>query len=354
MTDSLRSVRLVLGDQLSDSLSALSDAEPEHDLILMAEVLEEATYVRHHPQKIILIFSAMRHFAARLRERGFRVEYVALDDPDNAGSLTAEVGRCLSEFDCTRLIVTFPGEYRVLEMIQSWSAQFDADVEIRHDDRFYVTPEAFGRWAEGRSRLLMEYFYREQRKRFNVLMNDDGTPAGGEWNYDADNRKALPARVPVPELRAFAPDRITQEVMALVRTRFGDRHYGRIDNFAYAVTAADARVALDDFVAHRLPQFGTYQDAMTTRSDTVFHAVLSPYLNCGLLTAREVVAAVVRAWEQKLAPLNAVEGFVRQVLGWREYIRGVYWLNMPDYKSKNFFDHHRPLPDFFWTGDCDL
>lgn len=341
----MSTLRIVLGDQLTRGLSCLRDWRPG-DVVLMMEVLEEATYVKHHKQKLILVFSAMRHFAEELRARGLAVDYVRLDDPANTGSFDSEVKRAISRLAPSAIVATEPGEWRVAEMMRGWKA------EVRADDRFFASLEDFARWAVGRRQLRMEYFYREMRKASGLLMEGD-KPAGGQWNFDPDNRKALPKSLSPPKRQRFAPDQITREVMAMVKARFSG-HFGDLEPFGWAVTRADALEALEHFIDTCLPSFGDYQDAMKGGNGFLYHSVISPYLNVGLLTAREVCAAAEEAWKQGRAPLNATEGFIRQILGWREYVRGLYWLKMPDYATSNALNAMRPLPEFFWTGDTAL
>jgi deoxyribodipyrimidine photolyase-related protein len=347
----MASLRLILGDQLSHSLSALEGAV-KGDVILMMEVVEEATYVRHHKQKIAFLFSAMRHFARELQEKGFNVEYVKLDDKGNSGSFTGEVERALKRHKLTRIITTEPGEWRVLEMIRQWEARFGLPVEIREDDRFFCSRGRFARWAEGRKSFRMEFFYREMRRESGLLMDGD-EPVGGEWNFDKENRKSLPANERVMKRDRFAPDEITRDVIALVEKRFAS-HFGSCDKFGWAVTRKDALRALQHFIKDALPRFGDYQDAMKQGEPFLYHSIISPYLNCGLLEAREVCVAAERAYQKGTAPLNAVEGFIRQVLGWREYVRGIYWLKMPHYATTNALNAARKLPPFFWTADTQM
>ncbi|MFM8700270.1 MAG: cryptochrome/photolyase family protein [Hyphomicrobiales bacterium] len=345
-------LRLVLGDQLTRELASLKDIDRERDVILMAEVADETVYVPHHPQKIAFIFSAMRHFAERLKGEGFQVEYIMLDDPDNSGSFEGEVARCISRHGARKIVLTEPGEFRVLAMMEGWAEKFGIPVEIRTDDRFFCDRAGFARWADGRKQLRMEFFYREMRRESGFLMDGDA-PAGGQWNYDSDNRKPLPGGLGLPRRARFEPDGITREVLALVRERF-KTHYGTLEPFGWGVTRADALVALDHFIAACLPSFGDVQDAMKQGEPFLFHALLSPYLNCGLLTAREVCERAELAYRADLAPLNAVEGFIRQILGWREYVRGIYWLKMPDYADTNALSADRKLPDFYWTGETNM
>jgi deoxyribodipyrimidine photolyase-related protein len=342
----------VLGDQLSHSLAALADTDPADAIVLMMEVADETGYVRHHPKKIALIFSAMRHFAAELRERGWRVDYVALEAAGNSGSFTGEVARAVERHGASAIRIVEPGEWRVAEMIAGWEAALGVPVEVLEDSRFLCSIAEFKAWAGTRKSLTMEFFYREMRRKSGLLM-DGAQPVGGRWNFDADNRKTPPRGLNYPAPASFAPDAITNEVLALVARRFG-AHFGSLDGFAFPVTAVQAREALAQFVAAALPSFGDYQDAMLAEQPTLYHALISPALNCGLLTPREVCEAAVAAYGRGEAPLNAVEGFVRQIIGWREYIRGMYWLDMPGYAHANALEAHRPLPDFYWTGETDM
>jgi deoxyribodipyrimidine photolyase-related protein len=348
----MKSLRLVLGDQLTRGLSALDGIDPAHDIILMAEVEEETRYVPHHKQKIVLILSAMRHFAEDLRREGFQVHYVELDDPANSGSFSGELKRAIAQFQPDRIIATEPSEWRVSEMMRDWTTQMDVPLEVRDDDRFFCSRQRFALWAEGRKSYRMEFFYREMRRETGLLMQGK-EPQGGEWNYDKENRKSLPARHTLPERLRFEPDATTQKVMALIARRHAD-HFGDMEPFGWAVTRTDALEALDHFITACLPYYGDYQDAMKTGDPFLYHSIISPYLNCGLLTPREVCDRAERTFYQGHAPLNAVEGFIRQILGWREYVRGIYWQHMPAYQASNILEAHRPLPDFFWTGETKM
>ncbi len=343
----------VLGDQLSHDLASLRDVPRDGAVVLMMEVAEETTYVRHHQRKIALILSAMRHFAEELRGEGWTVDYVRLDDADNTGSFTGEVARAVERHAATGIRIVEPGEWRVKEMIDGWAKALGVPVEVLPDDRFVCSLLDFQTWAQSRGDLVMEFFYREMRRRTGLLMTADGKPEGGQWNLDKENRKPPKRGVNYPEPLAIAPDATTREVMALVASRFGD-HFGRLDGFALPVTAAEAQAALDHFVRTALPHFGTFQDAMVTGQDWLFHSWLSPALNLGLLTALEVVQAAADAYAAGNVPLNAAEGFIRQIIGWREYVRGYYWLEMPEVADANALDATRALPDFYWTGDTDM
>ncbi|MEM8863411.1 MAG: cryptochrome/photolyase family protein, partial [Chloroflexota bacterium] len=348
----MKTLRLVLGDQLSRPISSLSGLDPNHDIVLMVEVHDETTYVRHHKQKIVLVLAAMRHFAQELQDEGISVDYILLDNELNSCSFTGEVARALQRHAVDQIVVTEPSEWRVLEMMQTWEGQFNIPVEIRPDDRFLATHERFEKWTKGRKTLTMEYFYREMRRETGWLM-EGNDPVGGEWNYDAQNRKKIPKGLELPKRERFEPDAITQDVIELVANRFSG-HFGDLDQFGWAVTRGDALEALDYFINVCLPDFGNYQDAMQTDEAFLFHSVISPYINIGLLRPAEVCEAAVAAYHTGSAPIQAVEGFVRQILGWREYVRGIYWLKMPEYKQTNFLKANRPLPDFYWTGETDM
>jgi len=348
----MSALRFILGDQLSRSIPALRGIDRHRDHVLMVEVAEETTYVPHHKQKIAFVLSAMRHFAEALRADGIAVDYVRLDDPDNTGSFTGELERAVRRRLPDEVFVTEPGEYRVLEAIEGWNARLNIPVHLRPDDRFFCTTVDFARWAEGRRSYRMENFYRSMRERTGILMQD-GEPEGGRWNFDAENRKPWPANRKPPERLRFPPDAVTRDVIDLVDRQFPG-HFGDLDGFGWGVTRADALASLESFVADCLPFFGDYQDAMRSGEPFLYHATLSPYLNAGLLTAREVCTRAAEAYAAGHAPLNAVEGFVRQLLGWREFVRGVYWFRMPDYKDTNALGAGRALPSFYWTGETDM
>ena len=342
----------VLGDQLSFDLSSLAGGDLADSIILMMEVADETTYVRHHKRKIAYILSAMRHHAEALRAAGWTVDYVKLDDPDNAGSFTGEIARAVERHAPDRIVVTECGEWRVQAMQDAWETMFGIPVDIRSDTRFIATHREFDDWAEGRKALRMEFFYRDMRRKTGLLMDGD-KPAGGEWNFDKENRKPAGNNLFVPAAPHCAPDAVTQDVIDMVAVRFAD-HIGSLDNFGLAVTRNDALHALERFIDVALAQFGDFQDAMVTDEPLLWHALISPYLNNGLLDPLEVCRAVEVEYRAGRVPINAAEGFIRQIIGWREYIRGIYWREGPDYGERNFLDAHRPLPEFYWTGDTKM
>ncbi len=347
-----RNLILVLGDQLTPSLSSLAAGDRSRDRVLMAELHDEATYVRHHKKKIAFLFAAMRHFAEELRGAGWTVDYVKLDAAENQGSFTGQVAHALAQHRPERIVVTEPGEWRVARMLDGWPAQLGVPVDVLPDGRFLSSPAEFRAWADGRKQLRMEYFYRDMRRKTGLLMVGD-QPAGGQWNFDADNRKPADVDLFMPRPLASKPDAITREVLALVAARF-DNHFGDLEPFWFAVTRTDAEAAFSSFVDQALPRFGDYQDAMLAGEPFLYHAVIAQYLNCGLLDPLRVCQAVEAAWKAGAVPLNAAEGFIRQIIGWREYVRGIYWLKMPGYESSNFFGHTRALPGFYWTAETDM
>lgn len=342
---SARRLILILGDQLTHGLGALKDIDREHDHVLLAEVMEEASHVPHHPKKIALIFSAMRHFSEALRARGIQVHYVTLDDPDNSGSLAGELLRWTQRLDPAEVHLTECGDWRLEQALRHCGVP----IHWHQDSRFLCSRDAFAAWAKGRKQLRMEFFYREMRRDSGLLLNPDGTPEGGAWNFDADNRKALPKDIHPPAPLSIEPDAITRDVLALVERRFTS-HYGSLEGFDYPVTAEQAERLWQYFLAQGLADFGDYQDAMVDGEPFLFHSRISAALNIGLLDLRRICAEVEAAYRAGDVPLNAAEGFIRQLIGWREYVRGIYWLRMPEYAEGNRFGNSRALPEFYWTG----
>jgi len=338
---------LVLGDQLTPAIAALRAADRMSDVVVMAEVMGEGTSVPHHPQKIALILSAMRHFADDLRAEGWTVAYSRLDDPHNAQTLAGEVLRRAAEFHTDRVLATHPGEWRVLSDLQA----LPLPVTILPDDRLLCSHAEFAAWAEDRKSLRMEYFYRDMRRKTGLMMDGD-KPAGGQWNYDHDNRKPAKPDLLRPRPLRFAPDAQTEQVLDLVAARFP--HFGALRPFGWAVTRADALQVLAHFITHALPRFGDEQDAMLADDPTLSHALISPYLNTGLLSPLEVCRAAEAAWQQGHVPINAAEGFIRQIIGWREYIRGIWALAGPDYLTRNALGHSRALPALYWGGQTKM
>jgi deoxyribodipyrimidine photolyase-related protein len=349
-----RNLVLVLGDQLDEQSTALDGFDPNQDAIWMAEVDEESTHVPSAKQRTTLFLSAMRHFAQSLRDKAWPVIYNRIDDPGNTGSLAGELGRAIHDHTPRQLVMTAPGDWRVLRQLRDTAESHALPLDIRDDNHFLSTVREFKAHAEGRKSLRLEYFYRELRRKHDILM-EGNQPIGGQWNFDADNRgsfgKTGPSALPPPT--RFEPDDITREVMVLVNTRFA-HHPGSLSQFGWPVTRTQALQVLADFIQYRLPQFGQYQDAMWEGEVWLYHSHLSSSLNLKLLHPTEVIAAAQDAFHSGHAPLAAVEGFVRQILGWREYVRGIYWTEMPGYLERNAMQAQADLPGFFWTGDTDM
>ncbi len=345
-------LRFILGDHLSSNVSALQDIDAQADIVLMAEVGSESTVVGFHKQKLVFIYSAMRHFAQSLREKGVTVDYVTLDAKGNTQNLEDELARALRRHKVDGVVVTEPGAWRVRDMMNGWQARLGLPVDIREDDRFLCSHDRFKAWSAPRKSLRMEFFYREMRRDTGLLMAGEA-PEGGQWNFDTENREPLPADYMPPARLRFEPDTSTKAVIELVRTRYS-KNFGDLEPFEWAVTRRDAIKALDHFIENALPGFGTFQDAMKTGEPFLHHGLLSPYLNVGLLTADEVCRAAERAYYQGDVPLNAAEGFIRQIIGWREYVRGIYWWKMPDYAGTNSLGAKRDLPWFYWSGKTSM
>ena len=349
----LRHLVLTLGDQLDPASAALDGFDPAQDRLWMAEVAEEATQVWSHKARIALFLAAMRHFAEDIRARGWPLEYLRLGEHPHR-SLAAALGHSLAQARPQQVVMVRAGDWRVQQAIETAVRAAGVALEVRPDRHFLAPPGAFAAWAHGRRELRLEYWYRVLRRQTGLLMEGD-QPAGGRWNFDAENRKAFapagPGKVPRPQ--GFPPDSVTAEVLRLVERQF-PHHPGRLDRFDWPVTPAQAQAALDDFIAHRLPRFGDYQDAMWNGEPWLYHSRLSAALNLKLIDPMRVCRAAEVAWRSGHAPLAAVEGFIRQILGWREYVHGLYWLWMPDWLGWNALDAHADLPDFYWTGDTDM
>jgi len=350
---SCRQLVLVLGDQLDRNSTALQDFDTQADRVLMIEARSESTRIPSHKARTAFFLSAMRHHARWLGTRGFTLDYLDLDDPD-ADSFATGLERSIARRQPARVVVVEPGEFGVRETLEHVCSRHGVALDIRADAHFLCPTEAFAEWSRPRKTLVMEHFYRWMRKRHDILI-DNGKPVGGKWNLDQDNRKPFGRRGPglLPEPLGFEPDALTLEVCEAVERHFPDNP-GTLDDFSWAVTREDALSALDDFIAHRLPAFGPFQDAMWQGEPYLHHSLLSAALNTRLLAPREVIDAALAAYEAGEAPLQSVEGFVRQILGWREYVRGIYWSKMPGYLEHNALGAEQPLPAFYWTGQTEM
>ena len=351
---------LVMADQLTfhdnAKLASLRDAVPGQDVIVMGELRHEATFVKHHKKKITFLFSAMRHFAQEMRDHGFEVIYRSYDETHAPDSFESLVTDAVEQTGFADIHMTMASEHRVTSWQRDFQSRFNGadggSVTLYDDDRFMASFDDFATWAKGKKQLRMEFFYREMRRRYDCLMQDNA-PVGGQWNYDAENRKPPKSGLIVPDRSRFDADAITQDVLRLVEAYFPD-HFGVLDGFDMAVTRAQAIEVFERFLTGRLPNFGHYQDAMVSDEPFMYHAHIGFYLNAGLLSPAEVIRAAEQVYHSQHAPLNAVEGFIRQILGWREYIRGIYWHFMPDYAAMNALAANRPLPSFFWHGKTEM
>ena len=351
----MNALALVLGDQLSHTSPALASLDAGRDAVLMIEAPGEASHVWSHKARITLFLTAMRHFRDELRERGFTVHYVALADSE-APTLSARLNEQLVALKPGMLRLVEPGEWRLAQNITQVCAQLEVPLRVLDDTHFMCSRADFTRWSQRYGRQLrMEFFYREMRRQHRVLLDAAGQPEGGTWNFDADNRKPYPKAGPglIPAAESFAPDALTRAVMAEVEQRFPG-HPGALEHFAWPVSREQALLALRTFIDARLPGFGDHQDAMWSGTPFGWHSLLATSLNLHLLDPREVVAAAEAAYRAGRAPLASVEGFVRQVLGWREFIRGVYWLDMPGMTDANHLHATRDLPAWYWSGDTQM
>ncbi|MEM9354128.1 MAG: cryptochrome/photolyase family protein [Planctomycetota bacterium] len=345
---------IVLGDQLNVDSALFDGFDAEADVVWMAEVPVESTHVWTHKARIALFLSAMRHFRDLLRKDGLAVDYRQLDDEGVRPTLGEELAATIGRLKPQRVAMVHAGEWRVQREIESAVEAAGFELEVLPDRHFLSTPEEFAAHAKGRKQLRLEFFYRELRRKHGVLL-EDGEPTGGKWNYDAANRGTFGKSGPgeLPEPLAFSPDKTTREVFRLVESEFPE-HPGSLDHFDWPTTPEEAERALDDFIEHRLPSFGQYQDALWTDEPFLYHSLISSSLNLKLLDPREVIRRAEEAYHSGAAPLESVEGFIRQILGWREYVRGIYWLHMPEYLERNTLGANRPLPEFYWTGDTEM
>jgi deoxyribodipyrimidine photolyase-related protein len=374
-TPPCRHLILILGDQLDAKSSALEGIDPAQDVVLMVEAFEESRHVWSHKTRTTLFLSAMRHYAQDLRARGLRVDYRALDAHAHA-TLAEGLLAAIAAHQPQAVLGVQPGDLRVQEAldktikniaayaIKHWAsdlkgtvnAEYTAPSSIawREDQHFLCSLPQFRKWAGSSKSLRMEYFYRQMRQQYRVLM-DGKEPLGGQWNFDADNRKSFGKAGPkdVPKVPVFEPDQITHDVMQLVNTHFAD-HPGHLDKFNWPTSRIEALRALADFIEHRLPQFGPHEDAMWTNLEFGWHSLLSSSLNLKLISPLEVVQAAEQAYTKHQLDLTSVEGFIRQILGWREFMRGVYYLDMPGLKTANHYDHQNALPKWYWTGDTGM
>ena len=342
---------LILGDQLDLQSTVLRDFNPVSDEIIMIESMDEAQYVWSHKAKVALFLSAMRHFASSLEKLGHRLVYIK----NSPVSIVKTLKEHILQKQVKHLVCIEPGEWRLKCAIETLAKDLSIHLEMREDDHFFCTRKEFNEWAENKKEFRLEFFYRLMRKKHQILIDQEGNPEGGQWNFDQDNRKPYPKKGPgmidVPV--AFEVDAITKEVLEFVRKTYPDNP-GSLDHFHWPVSREQAVEALEYFVEYRLRNFGVYQDAMWTDTPFGWHSILSSALNLKLLNPREVVDAVIGAWKKHSLDLSTVEGFIRQILGWREFVRGMYYLDMPKMAQDNFYQHQRSLPKWYWTGETQM
>ncbi len=346
---------LILGDQLDAESPLLGHLNPASDVLWMAEVREESTHVWSHLARITLFLSAMRHFRGHLCGLGWKVEYQQVDDAHAASTFAEALQKTVATLKPHRLAVVRPGDWRVLASLQAAAKRLGLPILVIEDTHFLSTPADFATHAQGRKQLRMEFFYREMRRKHDILMEPDGQPTGGSWNFDAENRenfgKTGPGTTPSPA--RFPPNAVTSQVMDSVAKLFKN-HPGSLECFDWPVTSEQAKHALEDFIRHRLPAFGKYQDGMWQNEPFLYHSRLSAAINLKLLHPMVVIQAAENAYRNNQAPLASVEGFIRQILGWREYVRGVYWTQMPQYAERNALGASEPLPPFYWSGQTEM
>ena len=350
---SAQRILFVLGDQLDRQHPGLALLDKDRDVILMAEVREEAEHVASHRQRTTLFLSAMRHHAIWLNEQGFRIRYVTLDARNNSHSLAGELSRAIKTFTPECIFMMRAGEHRIAEAVEKSCSQHKTTLNVLENPSFTCSLDEFDAWADGRKELTMEYFYRERRRTLNLLVDDQNKPVGGQWNFDKQNREAFKKAPTLPKPYFARPDALTREVMQLVERTWPDA-YGDMDHFYWPVTPEEARRALDRFIETRLPDFGRYEDAMWSGEAFLFHSLLSSSLNLGLISPADCAQAAIDAYQAGDAPLNSVEGFVRQLIGWREFIRGVYYREGAGYAQRNGLDQDGELPDWFWDGQVEM
>ena len=349
----MKTLRLILGDQLNYNHSWFKDTS-ENVIYFMAETKEETSYVKHHIQKIVGFFLAMQNFADHLKKNNHEVIYYQIDDKDNKQSLEQNLTSIIKKHQISKFEYLLPDEYRLDQKLEAFCNQLDIDSSSKDTEHFYTERNDISKFFEGKKEMVMEYFYRDMRKKHDLLMNGK-QPVGGQWNYDKSNRKKWSGQVDVPSYKNFKKD-VSKLVNQINKSEI--KHFGRIEakNFTWPTSRKEALDVLDFFCKHLLPHFGDYEDAMHTDENMLFHSRLSFSLNSKMLSPNEVNNAVIKHYHQHQdqVDISQVEGFVRQVLGWREYMRGIYWKEMPDYASKNALNNNNKLPEFYWTGKTKM
>ncbi|MBT8323504.1 MAG: cryptochrome/photolyase family protein [Eudoraea sp.] len=348
-----KTLRLILGDQLNADHSWFQSVDPNH-IYLMAEMRQETDYVKHHIQKVVAFFLSMRNFAEQLRLKGHQVRYYQIDDPNNPHSLETLITQSIKEYQADKFEYLMPDEYRLDKQLGDIANNLALTTKCFDTEHFYTERDELKRFFTGKKQLVMESFYRMMRKKHQILMVGN-QPEGGQWNYDKSNRKKWKGDPPIPPEKKFH-HKVSQVLEALNRADVST--FGNIDpdNFNWPCSRQESESLLTYFCTRLLPHFGDFQDAMHTEEKFLFHSRLSFALNSKMLSPKEVIASVLDTYYQKpeAVSISQAEGFIRQILGWREYMRGIYWMEMPDYSEKNALDNHNKLPDFFWTGNTRM
>ncbi|MCB0557883.1 MAG: cryptochrome/photolyase family protein [Lewinellaceae bacterium] len=355
MAQKYHKLRLLLGDQLNASHSWFEEKN-EGTLYVLMETRSETGYVRHHIQKVIGFFLAMRAFAEALQAQGRRVHYIRLDEPGNRQSISGNIRALIEQYDIQEFEYLLPDEYRLDAELKKLCRELKLESQSFDTEHFLTQRQGVEAFFEGKKTYLLEYFYRHIRKQYNILMEEDGdTPLTGRWNYDQENRKKMPKGQDIPQPLHFQRD--VSALVAMLKAQQVET-IGSVDekHFTWPVTRRECLELLEYFVRNQLHLFGAYQDAMSEKGYLLFHSKLSFAMNVKLLHPLEVVDACVQYWKdhQDSIDISQIEGFVRQVIGWREYMRGIYWAKMPAFAEMNYFNHQAKLPKWFWTGDTQM
>lgn len=347
-------LRLLLGDQLNYNHSWLEEVNDDVTYY-MAETKEEATYIKHHIQKVVGFFLSMRHFAEHLKSEGHRIIYYEIDSEDNRQDLIENLSALIESNEIEKFEYQMPDEFRLDQKLKTFCNQLEITSKVYGTEHFYTTRTEVSDFYKEKKEMTMEYFYRHMRKKHGIMIGADQKPEGGQWNFDKSNRKKWNGKPPIPKFKIF--DRNVESVLKQIESQ-GIKTMGRIDAkaFVWPCSRTEALEVLDYFCEILLVHFGDYEDAMHTDEKFLFHSRLSFAMNTKMLSPKEIIdAALEKYYSVKTdIDISQIEGFVRQILGWREYMRGLYWHQMPGYKSKNKLENHNKLPDFYWTGKTDM
>lgn len=348
----MTTLRLLLGDQLNPEHSWFKQVNSEH-LYTLIEMRQETDYVLHHAQKIISIFAGMRALAKQLEAQGHRVHYLRIGDRENTQTIEGNLNRLITKNRCQKFEYQQPDEWRLDNQLSTFCQSLSIPSEMVSSEHFYTERLETAELFKTQKQWLMERFYRQMRVKHRVLIDASKKPEGGQWNFDHDNRKRWNGTPPEPVDHARRHDHssLWAEIQAADIASFGESQH---TDFRWPINREEALNDLEHFISDVLPHFGEFQDAMSTQSWRLFHSLLSFALNVKMLNPKEVVARAEVAWREERISIATAEGFIRQILGWREYIRGVYWFRMPEYQDSNHFSHDTPLPTWFWTGKTNM